>query len=553
MGTQHGLLTPTSTPLTTVCACPQVTGFPAVDRHSFVWRRGSRAKSAVCRGAASNRSGLPLTSQQLCSSSLLHTIWWLHLLCLCSLIMSMQSGSPSVPCLREDWLHKRSPAWPHSLQKRWFVLTSTRLSYFKSRHDRKPAGELLLDTITSVGTRDNVLVISTDSRVYDLSAEAANDSSATEVAEQWQQAISSARDLFGSQSQRERPPVEVPMGLVVAEDVHTEPLHKVLPVLPFQSLSLGEDPWRELPAPEPPASFLCPIGREVMADPVTCADGHSYDRCHIAMWLVEHNTSPVTGAHLPSRILIPLIPNIALRNAIEEWEDAQFAAESAWQRMKRQREHLAMQQQGERQLEQQPEQTQQESSPPQPQPQHMQLTPRGQDGSQSVQGEETLIMPSTPEPLGDAPGLHLLKGSPVLYTDGEGRQHSAQVLVVHPGGPDDPDPFFTIELDDGRERETVRSRLQLLSLPPLEPASPVATAEAEARRLAAESEEEARREAVDRSRLEARQARAEKRSQAALPQTQPIRGTFFHHQDGPAAAAGVRPQIGDGIEGCSQQ
>ena len=319
--------------------------------------------------------------------------------------------------------------------------------------------------------------------------------------------------------------------------------------LPFQSLSLGEDPWRELPAPEPPASFLCPIGREVMADPVTCADGHSYDRCHITMWLVEHDTSPATGAQLPSRILIP---NIALRNAIEEWEDAQFAAESARQRMKRQREHLAMQQQGERQLEQQPGQTQQESSPPQPQPQHMQLTPRGQDGSQSVQGEETLMMPSTPEPLGDAPGLHLLKGSPVLYTDGEGRQHSAQVLVVHPGGPDDPDPFFTIELDDGRERETVRSRLQPLSLPPLEPASPVATPEAEARRLAAESEEEARREAVERSRREARQARAEKRSQAAAAAGGRPRPESSQSQRPRPSPAQQPDQLGEALRGAGE-
>ena len=37
-------------------------------------------------------------------------------------------------------------------------------------------------------------------------------------------------------------------------------------------------------------SFLCPIGREIMRDPVTCADGHSYERDNIERWLATHNT-----------------------------------------------------------------------------------------------------------------------------------------------------------------------------------------------------------------------------------------------------------------------
>ena len=68
----------------------------------------------------------------------------------------------------------------------------------------------------------------------------------------------------------------------------------------------------------PPPSFLCPIMGDVMRDPVTCADGHSYERSNISRWLREHDTSPATGNRLPSDMLIP---NHALRNAIEDWED----------------------------------------------------------------------------------------------------------------------------------------------------------------------------------------------------------------------------------------
>ena len=53
-----------------------------------------------------------------------------------------------------------------------------------------------------------------------------------------------------------------------------------------------------------------------MVDPVTCSDGHSYDRSNIERWLLSSNMSPVTGLALPTR---HLIPNHALRNAIEEF------------------------------------------------------------------------------------------------------------------------------------------------------------------------------------------------------------------------------------------
>lgn len=58
-----------------------------------------------------------------------------------------------------------------------------------------------------------------------------------------------------------------------------------------------------------------------MFDPVSCADGHSYEHASIARWLRDHDTSPVTGAALPNT---RLTPNHALRNSIEEWQRDHF-------------------------------------------------------------------------------------------------------------------------------------------------------------------------------------------------------------------------------------
>jgi len=65
-----------------------------------------------------------------------------------------------------------------------------------------------------------------------------------------------------------------------------------------------------------------------MRDPVeTAADGQTYKRAAIERWLERSDTSPVNGAKLPSKTLVP---NIALRQAVEEWEHA-FAVPAAKQ------------------------------------------------------------------------------------------------------------------------------------------------------------------------------------------------------------------------------
>ena len=70
-------------------------------------------------------------------------------------------------------------------------------------------------------------------------------------------------------------------------------------------------------------NFMCPITFEVMGDPVSCADGHSYDRAAITRWLQDHNTSPKTGMPLEHT---NLVPNHALRSAIQDWQQEQEAA-----------------------------------------------------------------------------------------------------------------------------------------------------------------------------------------------------------------------------------
>ena len=68
-----------------------------------------------------------------------------------------------------------------------------------------------------------------------------------------------------------------------------------------------------------PESFFCPVTGERMRDPVSTQDGHTYERTAIEEWFrAGHITSPNTNSPLPDT---RLTPNIALKNAIEEWEE----------------------------------------------------------------------------------------------------------------------------------------------------------------------------------------------------------------------------------------
>ncbi len=73
-----------------------------------------------------------------------------------------------------------------------------------------------------------------------------------------------------------------------------------------------------------PDSFVCPLTLETMTDPVTAADGHSYENEAISQWLQSSNVSPLTNETLAHTVLVK---NHALRNAIQEHQQKLAAQE----------------------------------------------------------------------------------------------------------------------------------------------------------------------------------------------------------------------------------
>ena len=70
---------------------------------------------------------------------------------------------------------------------------------------------------------------------------------------------------------------------------------------------------------DPPPAFVCPLTLEMMSDPVTAADGHSYEKKAIEHWLQSSRISPLTGGELSNGTTTS---NHALRNAIEDYRAA---------------------------------------------------------------------------------------------------------------------------------------------------------------------------------------------------------------------------------------
>ena len=69
---------------------------------------------------------------------------------------------------------------------------------------------------------------------------------------------------------------------------------------------------------EPPEYFKdMAFNCELMDDPVTAADGHTYERRDIEIWFQKHDTSPTTGEKLANK---QVVPNHSLRSAIDDWK-----------------------------------------------------------------------------------------------------------------------------------------------------------------------------------------------------------------------------------------
>jgi hypothetical protein len=66
-------------------------------------------------------------------------------------------------------------------------------------------------------------------------------------------------------------------------------------------------------------SFKCPIGLDLMEDPVFLNDGHTYERCNIKTHLLKSNKSPMTNVNFTDNPI--LIDNNSLKNQISEWKN----------------------------------------------------------------------------------------------------------------------------------------------------------------------------------------------------------------------------------------
>ncbi|KAH3743262.1 Ras subfamily protein [Pelomyxa schiedti] len=94
---------------------------------------------------------------------------------------------------------------------------------------------------------------------------------------------------------------------------------KPVPLDPASVMPSSSDPTLpDKPLPE----FLDPVTEEMMQDPVIAADGHTYERSDLLVWLSRHDASPVTGVTLANK---ELAPNEKLRAQIEE-----FSLRTGW-------------------------------------------------------------------------------------------------------------------------------------------------------------------------------------------------------------------------------
>ena len=70
---------------------------------------------------------------------------------------------------------------------------------------------------------------------------------------------------------------------------------------------------------DPSESFLCPITRVLMVDPVVDPDGNTYEKTAIEDWIRQSGTSPITRTALS---IDDLRPNQALKITIDEYRNS---------------------------------------------------------------------------------------------------------------------------------------------------------------------------------------------------------------------------------------
>jgi hypothetical protein len=98
--------------------------------------------------------------------------------------------------------------------------------------------------------------------------------------------------------------------IVISSDEEEEKIHTSFRT-PDVRERKGQDDIPQMPPP-----LLCPIMKTLMKDPVSIADGSTYERSAIERWLQQHGRSPLTNLPLTHRVIVP---NVALKNVIEDF------------------------------------------------------------------------------------------------------------------------------------------------------------------------------------------------------------------------------------------
>jgi hypothetical protein len=65
-----------------------------------------------------------------------------------------------------------------------------------------------------------------------------------------------------------------------------------------------------------PFTFICPLTKNIMKEPVMTKYGSNYEKIAIENYLKENNKDPLTGNYLTIKMLKP---NLKLKNAIDEF------------------------------------------------------------------------------------------------------------------------------------------------------------------------------------------------------------------------------------------
>ncbi|XP_010940225.1 U-box domain-containing protein 44-like [Elaeis guineensis] len=99
----------------------------------------------------------------------------------------------------------------------------------------------------------------------------------------------------------------------------------------YHSVEQGDESYQGKSHIEPIFSaFVCPLTKEVMRDPVTIENGHTFEREAIEKWFQECRDvgkMPICPLTLKELSSTELNPSIALRNTIEEWIQRNEAAQ----------------------------------------------------------------------------------------------------------------------------------------------------------------------------------------------------------------------------------